>query len=351
MTNDELMNIAMDWVETMKTSTDTELLRPELDAWLTEDPRHRIAYQSAERHWAGIRKAVILLKQNGPLPHDALHRELDEAARRSQRRRQVKKQARICAIAIAASSACAALVGIRLMSTHAPSANWVDYAGGSGTPQKHILDDGSDLFLNYNSAARFRMTAAVREVALDRGELLVHVEHDAKRSFLVRAGNAVLRATGTEFSVRRESTGDLATTVRDGKIEISPAGVSPPAKSTEQPTLVAAGQTATISGGKVQVETQDPVEIENRLAWARGRLYLHGTLAQAVSQFNEQNETQLAIADVSISNMSITGLYNSHDIREFAESLRSRGVRYQVKKVVGSAHDIIILTAEKQHSR
>jgi len=195
------------------------------------------------------------------------------------------------------------------------------------------------------------MTAATREVALDRGELLVSVRHGDKRSFLVRAGKVVLHATGTEFSVRREATGDVAAIVREGKIEIDPVEGSTPTKSPVAPAPVAAGQSATISGGKVHVEVQDPQEIENRLAWMHGRLYLHGTLSEAVTQFNAQNETQLQIADASIGNLSVTGLYNSHDVREFADSLRSRGVRYQVKKAAGSANEVIILSAEKQHSR
>jgi transmembrane sensor len=346
MTSKDVMNVAMEWVERMKTSADTERLRPELEAWLLHEPRHRIAYERAQRQWAGLHKAVILLQQKGLMPPEALLSEIDDVARQSRRRRQVRRQVRIVAL-----SACA-LVAIRLMSTQPASVNWVHYAGGYGMPERFILNDGSELFLNDNSAARVRMTPAAREVALDRGELLVRVKHDGKRPFIVRAGEAVLRAIGTVFTVRREATGDLEAIVREGKVEIGSTAVSIAPKSaapglSEQTTTVSAGQTATISGGEVRVESHDPTEIEHRLAWVHGRLYLHGTLSRAVAQFNEHNEDKIVIADASIGNMNVTGLYDCHDIREFAESLRPRGVQYKVEQAAGSGNDIIVLSAGK----
>jgi transmembrane sensor len=191
------------------------------------------------------------------------------------------------------------------------------------------------------------MTPFAREVALDRGEILVRVQHDDKRPLLVRAGAAVLRALGTEFSVRREASGELEAIVREGRVEIGSTGVSAAPKPSEQTATVGAGQTATISGGKVRVESHDPTDIENRLAWVRGRLYLHGTLSQAVAQFNEHNENKIVIADASLRNINVTGFYDCHDIREFAESLRPRGVRYEVKEAPGSGNDIIALSADK----
>jgi transmembrane sensor len=363
MASNDVMNVAMEWVVTMKTSADAERLRPELEAWFLQEPRHRIAYERAERQWTGLHKAVILLQQKGPMPPEVLLSEIDDVARLSRRRRQVRSQVRNCSIALAALSACV-LVAFAIRHWSAPPASvaWVEYASGNGTFEPHTLEDGSGLLLNDNSAARVRITRAIREVALDRGELLVRVKHDGKRPFLVRAGDIVLRAVGTEFSVRREATGDLQATVREGKVEIVSTGVSAPEpaapKSSErtpllsaaQPAIVRAGQTATISGGQVRVESQDPTEIENRLAWVHGRLYLHGTLARAVEQFNEHNEDKIVIADASIGtigNINVTGLYDCHDIHEFAESLRPRGVRYRVEKAPGFGKDIIVLSAGK----
>ncbi len=345
MTSKDVMSVAMERVVTMKTSADAESLRPELEAWFLEEPRHRIAYERAERQWDALDKAVMLLQQKGPLPPEALLSEIEDVARQSRRRRQVVRN---CSIALAVLFVgTLVILATRDRSAQPASVAWVGYASGYGTSERYMLTDGSELFLNDDSAVRVRMTPAIREVALDRGELLVRVKHDDKRPFLVRVGEAVLRAVGTEFSVRREATGDLKAIVREGVIKVSSPGVSAAPKSSERLTIVSAGQTATISGGKVVVERHDPTEIENRLAWVHGRLYLHGTLLQAVAQFNEHNEDKIVIADASIGNMNVTGLYDCHDIHEFAESLRPRGVRYRVQKAAGSGNDLIILSAGK----
>ena len=243
---------------------------------------------------------------------------------------------------------------IHLMTAQPASASWVNYEGGYGTPEPYTLNDGSELFLNANSVVRVSMTPAVREVALDRGELLLRVNHDGKRPFLVWTGDVVLRAIGTEFSVRSEAAGDLQAIVREGNVEIGSTGASASKsaapKSSERIAIVSAGQTATISGGKVRVEDHDPTEIENRLAWVHGRLYLDGALSRAISQFNEHNADKIVIADASIGtigNINVTGLYNCHDIHEFAESLRSRGVQYKVEKAAGTGNDMIVLSAGK----
>ena len=288
----------------------------------------------------------------GPTPPEVLLSEIDDVARQSRQRRQVWRQVRNFSIALGALSMCAlAVFAIYLMTAQPASVPWVHYEGGYGTTEPYMLNDGSQLFLNANSAVRVSMTPAVREVALDRGELLLRVIHDGKRPFLVWAGDVVLRAIGTEFSVRSEATGDLQAIVREGKVEIGSTGASAAKsaapKSSERTAIVSAGQTATISGGKVRVESHDPTETENRLAWVHGRLYLNGTLSRAIAQFNEHNADKIVIADASIGNINVTGLYNCHDIHEFAESLRSRGVQYRVETAAGSENDIIVLSAGK----
>jgi transmembrane sensor len=341
MASEDVMKVATEWVSKMR-SADAEHLRPEFEAWLLQERAHRTAYEKAERQWADSGERVTLILKKCQLPPAAILNEIDEV----RRRRQVRRQVRNCSIALTAVLSMCTLVAL-YWSAHPPSVTWVDYASSYGNPKDYRLSDGSELVLNDNSAVRVRMTPFAREVALDRGEILIRVKHDGKRPLLVRAGEAVLRAMGTEFSVRRAATGELEAIVREGRVEIDSTGVSAAPKPSEQTATVGAGQTATISGGEVRIENHDPIDIENRLAWVSGRLYLHGTLSQAVAQFNEHNVSKIVIADASIGNMNVTGLYDCHDIREFAESLRPRGVRYAVEKAAEPQNDIIALSARK----
>jgi len=224
------------------------------------------------------------------------------------------------------------------------------YSGVSGVPAKHVLEDGSQLLVRHDAKVRFRMGSKLREVELDGGELLVHVKHDSNRAFTVRAGRFVFQAKGTEFDVRFDATGELIATVREGKITVDHSEDSISTKISGTVATIDAGHVATISHGKVRIEAKEPDEIDNQLAWTHGKLYLHGTLSEAVAEFNEQNAIKLAILDPYIANVPVSGLFGAHDVREFAESLQPKGVQYRIKKSADLNGDTFILTAKKKHN-
>src|SRR5947207_291010 len=145
MPNEEIANVAIDWVEKMETSIDAHLLKPELDAWLGSDARHPAAYEAAQMQWVYIQKAVSSLKK-GSLSHEALIRKI-EKSRVDRRRKRVLKQV-ACGAAVAFLSVCA---GIWMNSGGVPSAaaKWTLYSGMSGVPAEHVLEDGSELLVRH----------------------------------------------------------------------------------------------------------------------------------------------------------------------------------------------------------
>jgi transmembrane sensor len=348
------MNTARDWLVTMKTSDRAEQLRPEFETWLQQDPSHHFEYERAEIQWAALNKSVTLLRRAGPMPPECLLAEIAEVAHRTRRRSDMRRQALKGLIGLVSTLGLGTLISFmpRLLSPPAASIPWVHYVGDYGSPKPYVLNDGSELYLNgTNAAASVRITHTSREVALDRGELLVRVKHDADRPFLVEAGETIVRAIGTLFSVRREATGVVEAVVKEGTVTIDPAGLSAEPGSPERTRALEAGQTATISDGKVSVEDNDPAEIARSLAWVRGQLYLRGTLKQAVSQFNDHNKRKLLIGDRSLESLNVTGLYNCHELEEFLDSLRSRGVGYKVKKSPGSESDVFVLLPDSHPAR
>ena len=346
MNNNEIVNTALDWVEKMETSTDPGSLRPELEKWLLEDARHRSAYLAAQKQWAGVQKAVRLLKVEGTLPREVLNSKI-EASGRQHRYKLILRRVGLRSLQAAAVGGACVLVAVLFGQTQNVSGKWVSYAGVGGVPQEHILDDGSGLFVSHDAEVNVRMGSDTREVALRRGELFVHVQHGDKRKFIVRSDDEILQAIGTEFDVRRDAGGELAAIVREGKIAIGRSVDPDSPKISGKEITVRAGEVATISHGNVQVVAKEPDEIDNQLSWLRGKVYLNGTLTRVIEKFNEHNTTKLRIDDPSIGNISVKGLYDAHGVREFAQALRARGVRCQVRKEADSNHEVIALSAEK----
>jgi ferric-dicitrate binding protein FerR (iron transport regulator) len=104
MTSKNVMAAAREWVVTMRTSADPERVRCEFETWVLEDPEHLRAYARAESEWLRLDKAVNLLRQQGPMPPEALLKEIHDTAASTRRRRGLLKQLRNWSIRLASAS-------------------------------------------------------------------------------------------------------------------------------------------------------------------------------------------------------------------------------------------------------
>nr|WP_314418037.1 ferric citrate uptake sigma factor regulator FecR [uncultured Erwinia sp.] len=78
-----------------------------------------------------------------------------------------------------------------------------DYSTATGEMRSVRLSDGSQMTLNTASAVQVEFTGSQRTIHLQRGEIAITTAADAQqRPFRVATADGVLRALGTEFSVR-----------------------------------------------------------------------------------------------------------------------------------------------------
>jgi transmembrane sensor len=239
-----------------------------------------------------------------------------------------------------AAAAALVLVAIGSVTWLAHERNgWHEYSTDFGGLERIVLDDGSIVSLNTNSAMRVRLTPELRHIVLERGEALFKVAHDKSRPFDVEAGDTIVRAVGTEFSVRmRDSTAgrgaqDIEVLVKEGRVAIDPpktqkplerAAVLPPSTST-----LSAGEAVVIGARRVHMEKVADVEVNRKLSWTEGRLWFERqTLKDVVAEFNRYNRRQMVIADPAIENLRIGGGFEATDPESFIAALeRTLGVR------------------------
>ena len=78
-----------------------------------------------------------------------------------------------------------------------------DYSTATGEMRSVRLSDGSQMTLNTASAVQVEFTGSQRTIHLQRGEIAITTAADAQqRPFRVATADGMLRALGTEFSVR-----------------------------------------------------------------------------------------------------------------------------------------------------
>lgn len=180
-----------------------------------------------------------------------------------------------------------------------------------------VLDDGSNLELNTDSAVRVNFDASMRRIELIRGELLVNVVEDASRPFVVTADKVAVTAIGTQFNVYRK---DEATevTVIEGRVMVD---WSAGADSNRQLELNAGSKAVVTENAANLVPGQ--ANVESVIAWSERRLSFEDTtVAEVAAELNRYNRSRVLIDDPLLSRRRITGVFDVNDPDAFISLLQ-----------------------------
>lgn len=237
---------AADWLMCLSASDVSDEDRAAWAIWRNSSP---------ERHQAWCRAELVMGKLCAVPPSLAM-RTLDRPASPS-RRAAVAKLAAILALAPLGWS------GWRLTEQQGWTA---DYLSSVGECRELTLADGTQIFLNTDSAIDVHFDASQRLIHLIRGEILVQTAPDnvvPSRPLRVMTDEGRMQALGTRFSVR-ETSGRTFLAVLEGAVRIEPTN----GKNTE-PLVVLAGQ-------KTDFNTQTAGAVKSvdktATAWTQGML-------------------------------------------------------------------------------
>jgi transmembrane sensor len=274
----------------------------EFDAWLEASPRHKAAYDEALEVWSELEQMAPALKAR--LEHNAAPVRLVP--------RQVRPSGPT-RWALGAAVAAAA-VALAVM----PFAGSILYPQqvfetARGEMRTVVLEDGSKVHMNAGSRLTVRMTRNDRQVAMNDAEAVFDVAKDAKRPFLITAGDRVVRVVGTEFDVAHRGS-ELAVTVRRGIVEVRPQGGGDGAVRLlpGQRLDHAVGQATRISA----------VNPEEAFAWRAGRLvYRNQPLSVVVAELNRHFDQPVTLADPQTGTHSFSGVLVLDDEKAVVERL------------------------------
>lgn len=206
---------------------------------------------------------------------------------------------------------CAGLAGTTgLVASTAPG--WrrlaADYRTGTGRRRDTVLDDGTRLTLNTNSAVDIRFDARRRTVRLVAGELAIVTGHGSaagaeRRRFVVETAEGSIRALGTHFSVR-QFDGRTTVAVFESAVEITPAAAAAPSR------ILAAGQQATFTRDGLG----PPARADRwALAWTQGRIVAEDMrLADFLDELGRYRDGFLHCA-AAVAGLRVSGVFPSDD--------------------------------------
>lgn len=298
---------AQRWHLRLKDSSATEADRRQFFNWLEQDPAHARAYERAEQLWDTLRSPAAALGAGG--------------WHRAERRRPFRFQT---VLAAAASVAIVAL-GIGWQSPGLVDRTFADISAAPGHPANISLADGSQVYLDGDSAVDVDLADEARNVKLIRGRTWFDVSHDTSRPFFVRAGDVTVRVVGTAFAVERRADAVIVTVER-GKVAVTDA-------DTGKAALLSPGQQLVLNGP----ETQGPndVSAETSLAWRRGLIVFdRASLETVAGELNRMGAGHIFIADDSLRTLTLSGVFQSDDISSVLDALET-GLNLRITRVPG----------------
>ena len=319
----------------------TEEDRQAFKEWVKLSKEHRRAFEDVVDFWGemDVLTQIVLPREEATVASEGLVFRLPWTQFRT----------------VAAGCCCLliALVAVFMQQSALPK----HYTTAIGQQMTVDLEDGSSVLLNTNSLLVVDYSAERRRLTLVQGEAHFDVFHNPEIPFEVYAGNGLVRALGTAFSVRLQRR-NVGVVVTEGTVEIDSAeqveppekpavssveGEPPPGSSsgTTESKLLAAG--LQVKAGNQLVYDRDSIatieiaEVESmdeQLSWHQGNLVFDGeTLKQVVEEISRYTSLKIVIPEKKTRDIKIGGVFKIGDTDSFFEAIE-KGFDIQVTEVV-----------------
>ncbi|MGP1253498.1 MAG: FecR family protein [Kiloniellales bacterium] len=310
---ERLAEEATAWFVRMTSDLVTEADRRSFQAWLAQDPEHLHAYAEAESLWKEL-EAVPDLRDAGredrALDLSAVSTEEGGESRRKAPRRARRGIGDWRMGALAASLLLAAALG--LLGGDVYDSWRADHRTAVGEIRSVVLQDGSRVHLNSNTALAVDFTEDRRRIDLYRGEAFFAVASDPQRPFEILAGDGVAKAVGTAFNVRQiEDSVDVAVT--EGRVEVR---WRPDFEADGEAVTLGAGQAARYGaarGADGEIQTVS-VDVAALTAWRQERLvFADRPLRAVIAELDRYRPGRILFLESAIAEARFTGALDLRD--------------------------------------
>lgn len=198
------------------------------------------------------------------------------------------------------------------------------------------LPDGTLVWLNSHTQLRYgtRYGEQDRVVELD-GEAYFEVAKDARRRFVVRAGEMEVEALGTSFNVKAYSEDkDLVATLLEGKVRTSIDG---------QSAILCPDQQAAYDKAKGKLQVSYTEDAAYACMWREDELAFSGeTLEEIASLFKRMYNVEVEFETENIKSCRFSGVIKNNSLENVIELISlTAPIAYRAKG------DTIILSARK----
>ncbi len=291
---------AVEWLVTLQGDDVDDATRTAWRRWLDQHPDHA-------RAWTHIEAVNARLCGVASPLATAVARAALTAPKSAGRRRAVRA---LTALFVGGGAAW-------MIREHTPLQRWVaDAHTAVGEQRQFMLDDGTRVQLNTDTAIDIAFSATERRIILQRGEIHIETAHDTAampRPFVVATREATLRPLGTRFAVRSlPDRGWIGVT--QGAVAVRPAD----APATER--VILAGQAAHFTAARVDAPA--PLA-DTATAWTDGMLVAADMRLDAfIAEVDRYRPGRLR-CDPAVADLRVSGTFPVANTDRILDALRS----------------------------
>jgi transmembrane sensor len=202
------------------------------------------------------------------------------------------------------------------------------YRTGIGERRLVTLDDGSRLSLDAASAVEVRYDAERRALRLLAGRARFEVAKDPRRPFAVTAGDRMVVATGTAFSIELFRA-EMRVVLYQGSVSVLEDG---PADQVPRHVLLqgrtpadrmrAPSTALIVPAGASPAVRLEAVDMVRSSAWEQGQLvFSDEPLGVAVERVNRYSGARLVVEDPVTAALPVSGTFNAGDTEAFIDGV------------------------------
>ncbi len=320
-----LQTQAAEWMATL----DAESPSPEdvrgFRLWVNADPAHAAAFKEMIEFWDEMN-----ILTEAVLPRELLA----ESNTDSSDNKGLFDRWRTISFKPFAALASAAVVAVSLVMLVPLFEKPGVYTTAIGEQKTIQLPDNSVVQLNTNSRLLVDFSDARRQLTLTQGEAHFDVSHNPERPFEVNAGQGLVRAIGTAFTVHLRKI-DVEVIVTEGTVEVdhskSENNAKAPPNTAEKASKTAPEPVLQVKAGSMliydreqlhQIESLVASQLKKQLAWREGMLVFKAEpLEQVVAEISRYTPLKIIIPERSTREMMVGGLFKVGDTASLFEAL------------------------------
>lgn len=188
-----------------------------------------------------------------------------------------------------------------------------DYVSARGETRQILLDDGSSVLLDADTAIDVRLDDDVRKVKLLRGTAFFEVKPSSV-PFIVEAANGSSRVLGTAFDVAMNDQG-VEVTLEHGSLRVEVAN------SSDQVVLKSGEAVGYSDKG---LSTPQNIELDDALAWHEGRfVFNNAALRDVLQQIERYRAGRVIVLGSALGGRRISGSFSLKDPNSALSSLQA----------------------------